>query len=51
MSKENPSIQQMVEHEFINSNNVGQSILRLSTDPSIAIVRRLVSKFIGLLVS
>ena len=51
MSKENPSIQQMVEHEFMNSNNVGQSILRLSTDPPIAVVRRLVSKFIGLLVS
>ena len=51
MSKENPSIQQMVENEFINSNNVGQSILRLSTDPPIAVVRRLVSKFIGLLVS
>ena len=51
MSKENPSIQQMVENEFINSNNVGQSILRLSTDPPVAVVRRLVSKFIGLLVS
>tara|TARA_B110000261_G_scaffold162601_1_gene206597 strand:+ start:3103 stop:4164 length:1062 start_codon:yes stop_codon:yes gene_type:complete len=51
MSKENPSIQQMVEHEFMNSKNVGQSILRLSTDPPIAVVRRLVSKFIGLLVS
>ena len=51
MSKENPSIQQMVAHEFMNSNNVGQSILRLSTEPSVAVVRRLVSKFIGLLVS
>ena len=51
MSKENQSIQQMVEHEFINSNNIAQSILRLSTDPPAAVVRRLVSKFIGLLVS
>ena len=51
MSKENQSIQQMVEHEFVNSGNVGQSILRLSTEPSVAVVRRLVSKFIGLLVS
>ena len=51
MSEKNPSIQQMVENEFINSNNVGQSILRLSTDPPVAVVRRLVSKFIGLLVS
>ena len=51
MSKENQSIQQMVEHEFVNSSNVGQSILRLSTEPSVAVVRRLVSKFIGLLVS
>lgn len=51
MSKENQSIQQMVEDEFVNSNNIAQSILRLSTEPSVAVVKRLVSKFIGLLVS
>lgn len=51
MSQENPSFQQMVEHEFVNSNNIAQSLLRLAVEPSAGIVRRLVSKFIGLLVS
>ena len=51
MAQENPSFQNMVEHEFINSNNAAQSILRLAVDPPTAVVRRLVAKFIGLIVS
>ena len=50
MSQENKNIQQRVEHEFVNSTDAGQSILRLARDPPAAVVRRLVAKFIGLLV-
>jgi len=51
MSQENKNIQQRVEHEFINSTDTGQSLLRLIKEPPAAVVRRLVAKFIGLLVS
>jgi len=51
MSQENKNIQQRVEHEFVNSTDAGQSLLRLIKDPPEAVVRRLVAKFIGLLVS
>lgn len=51
MSQENKSIQQRVEHEFVNSTDAGQSLLRLVKEPPAAVVRRLVAKFIGLLVS
>jgi len=51
MSQENKNIQQRVEHEFINSTDTGQSLLRLIKEPPEAVVRRLVAKFIGLLVS
>ena len=50
MSEENKSIQQRTE-EFINSKTTGESLLRLVKDPPEAVVRRLISKFIGLLVS
>lgn len=51
MSEENKSMQQRVEHEFVNSNDTGESLWRLLKDPPVAIVRRLVAKFIGLIVS
>ena len=50
MSGENKSMQQRTE-EFINSKTTGESLLRLVKEPPEAVVRRLVSKFIGLLVS
>ena len=51
MSDKNMSIQQLYENEFQNSTDLGQSLWRLVKDPPEAVVRRLVSKFIGLLVS
>ena len=51
MSQENNSLQQRVEGEFINSSTSGESMLRLVKEPSNAVVRRLISKFVGLLVS
>ena len=51
MSEENKCIQQRVEYEFVNSNDTGQSLLRLLKEPPAAVVRRLVAKFIGLIVS
>ena len=51
MSEENKSMQQRVEYEFINSTDTGESLWRLLKDPPAAIVRRLVAKFIGLIVS
>ena len=51
MSEENKSMQQRVEYEFVNSNDTGQSLWRLLKEPPAAVVRRLVAKFIGLIVS
>ena len=51
MSDKNMSIQQRYEHEFNNSTDVGQSLWRLVKEPPEAVVRRLVAKFIGLIVS
>lgn len=51
MSDENKSMQQRVENEFVNSKDVGQSMKRLITEPPVAIIRRLISKYIALLVS
>ena len=51
MSQENNSLQQRAEGEFINSSTSGESMLRLVKEPSNAVVRRLISKFVGLLVS
>ena len=51
MSDENKSMQQRVEQEFVNSKDVGQSMKRLITEPPVAIIRRLISKYIALLVS
>ena len=51
MTEENKSMQQRVEYEFVNSNDTGQSLWRLLKEPPAAVVRRLVAKFIGLIVS
>ena len=51
MSDENKSMQQRVENEFVNSKDVGQSMKRLLREPPVAIIRRLISKYIALLVS
>ena len=51
MSQENNSLQQRAEGEFINSSTSGESMLRLVKEPSNAVIRRLISKFVGLLVS
>ena len=51
MSEENKSMQQRVEYEFANSNDTGESLWRLLKEPPVAVVRRLVAKFIGLIVS
>ena len=45
MSDENKSMQQRVEQEFVNSKDVGQSMKRLITEPPVAIIRRLISKY------
>ena len=51
MSDENKSLQERVENEFINSQSVKESVVRLMTEPTIAIIRRVVGKFIGLIIS
>ena len=51
MSDENKNMQQIIEHEFVNSKDVGESMKRLILEPPIGIIRRLISKYIALLVS
>ena len=51
MTDKNMSIQQRYEHEFNNSTDVGESLWRLVKEPPEGVVRRLVAKFIGLIVS
>ena len=51
MSDENKSLQERVENEFVNSKSVKESVVRLMTEPTIAIIRRVIGKFIGLIIS
>ena len=48
MSDENKNMQQRIEHEFVNSKDVGESMKRLILEPPVGIIRRLISKYIAL---